>query len=313
MNTKPLLSKNEKEEIDYKKLYVPLSYDYMFKHIFGTEKNIKFANYLVKTLNLGGKVIRVHKGEEIDKISYENKTYKTDVILELEDMSVINMEAYRYLTKEGLIKSSQYICRLYSHDLNIKDKYSKVRRFNQINIVKKNYITNPGYKEYVLTSKEGEPIIEDMLKMYIITLDQKGMKKYNLNKEQKELLALLGAETREEAEEAVKDNKILKEVLEAMDHFLKGTFDNVGGISHEFRVEQEKQAIREDYETMLKAKEQQLEAKDNQLEKQHQQLEKQKQSKITMIKNMFNKGLSIKDISEVSNISSTEIQKILHI
>ena len=155
-------------------------------------------------------------------------------------------------------------------------------------------------------------------------LDQKGLKKYNLNKEQKELLALLGAETREEAEEAVKDNKILKEVLEAMDHFLKGTFDNVGGISHEFRVEQEKQAIREDYETMLKVKDNQLEEQTSQLEKQNQQLEEQtkqleakdkqmKFTQITMIKNMFNKGLSIKDISEVSNISSTEIQKILHI
>ena len=101
--------------------------DLMFKEIFGTQKNVRFTEYLLELLkgyerhSLKGKV-KVLNEVFLDKTKLTDKGITSDVLAEVED-EVINLEMYTAFDHEDFEKSLAYLTRIYGTRLEIGDRY----------------------------------------------------------------------------------------------------------------------------------------------------------------------------------------------
>ena len=286
------------------KVFIPLYDDFVSKHILGNENNIEFSNLFVNDYKLGSSVKRVISGQELTKLNYKNKTYRTDIKLELNDGRILNIEPYTIFNEEALRKSLAYLCRAIGNDIKKNDKYKQIKSHLQFNIVKYNNITKKGYYEYIIGNMETkEAILPDVLKIKIITLlvDQKGGESYNLTKEQMGWLKLMSAETKEEAEEAVKIHPKLGKVVDEMERFVNEELEEIGHIDYFKKYKDEVEYLRKLEKQQEKQKEQ---------EKKEIILTNEKE-KSNIIKNMYKAGIDINLIAKITQSNKKYIQKIL--
>ena len=202
--------------------------DLMFKEIFGTQKNVRFTEYLLELLkgyerhSLKGKV-KVLNEVFLDKTKLTDKGITSDVLAEVED-EVINLEMYTAFDHEDFEKSLAYLTRIYGTRLEIGDRYQKQPKVTQYNFCKSSHVSNiPEFEtDFLLIDRRTYHIITDKLEGYIYRLDKLENVAYD-DKRKEELLKILRMiYAKDEAErfEIAKGSEILMDLAQVMKKFV---------------------------------------------------------------------------------------------
>ena len=202
--------------------------DLMFKEIFGTQKNVRFTEYLLELLkgykrhSLKGKV-KVLNEVFLDKTKLTDKGITSDVLAEVED-EVINLEMYTAFDHEDFEKSLAYLTRIYGTRLEIGDRYQKQPKVTQYNFCKSSHISNiPEFEtDFLLIDRRTYHIITDKLEGYIYRLDKLDDVVYDDNRKEElcRIMKMMYAKTKEERLEIAKGSEILMDLAQVMEEFV---------------------------------------------------------------------------------------------
>ena len=190
----------------------------MFKEIFGTQKNVRFTEYLLELLkgyerhSLKGKV-KVLNEVFLDKTKLTDKGITSDVLAEVED-EVINLEMYTAFDHEDFEKSLAYLTRIYGTRLEIGDRYQKQPKVTQYNFCKSSHISNiPEFEtDFLLIDRRTYHIITDKLEN--VAYDDS--RKEDLLK----ILRMIYAKDEAERLEIAKGSEILMDLAQVMKKFV---------------------------------------------------------------------------------------------
>lgn len=164
---------------------IPLTYDFMFKALFGNEKNIKILTKLISDYfkieykQIEGKVKILNN--ELIKNNKKDKRKSVDVIVEINKNEILNIEMNANKNYPGLIeRNTSYICKIYSEQYTPKDDYVKTKRCVQINF---NNFRMEGEKEgriiYKLMNEEHKSILTKNLEIHHINMEYISKMCYN--------------------------------------------------------------------------------------------------------------------------------------
>ena len=202
--------------------------DLMFKEIFGTQKNVRFTEYLLELLkgyerhSLKGKV-KVLNEVFLDKTKLTDKGITSDVLAEVED-EVINLEMYTAFDHEDFEKSLAYLTRIYGTRLEIGDRYQKQPKVTQYNFCKSSHVSNiPEFEtDFLLIDRRTYHIITDKLEGYIYRLDKSENVDYDDNRKEEllKLMKMIYAKSNEERLEIAKGSEILMDLAQVMKKFV---------------------------------------------------------------------------------------------
>ncbi len=214
--------------MSYKNTLDNLHNDLMFKEIFGTQKNVRFTEYLLELLkgyerhSLKGKV-KVLNEVFLDKTKLTDKGITSDVLAEVED-EVINLEMYTAFDHEDFEKSLAYLTRIYGTRLEIGDRYQKQPKVTQYNFCKSSHVSNiPEFEtDFLLIDRRTYHIITDKLEGYIYRLDKSENVDYDDNRKEEllKLMKMIYAKSNEERLEIAKGSEILMDLAQVMKKFV---------------------------------------------------------------------------------------------
>lgn len=120
------------------KKIIPLTYDFMFKAVFGNKKNIRIlTKFLSDYFNISYEMlegkIKILNSELIKNDKLDKKK-SVDVIVELNENEIINIEINSNRNYPGLTeRNTAYICKIFSEQFITNDEYSKTKKCIQIN------------------------------------------------------------------------------------------------------------------------------------------------------------------------------------
>ena len=214
--------------MSYKNTLDNLHNDLVFKEIFGTQKNVRFTEYLLELLkgyernSLKGKV-KVLNEVFLDKTKLTDKGITSDVLAEVED-EVINLEMYTAFDHEDFEKSLAYLTRIYGTRLEIGDRYQKQPKVTQYNFCKSSHVSNiPEFEtDFLLIDRRTYHIITDKLEGYIYRLDKLENVAYDDSRKEDLLKILRMIYAKDEAErlEIAKGSEILMDLAQVMKKFV---------------------------------------------------------------------------------------------
>ena len=149
------------------KTTIPLTYDFMFKEVFGSQKRIKITTYFIARYlkidyhKLIGKVKLLNK--QLTKDNIKDKTQEVDLMVYINNKIInieLNMQKYPYLIARNLA----YLCRIYGNQLNHQNDYLDYKKVLQINFDNFSFFKPKKVRrEYLLTSKDQDNIIYSKL------------------------------------------------------------------------------------------------------------------------------------------------------
>lgn len=207
---------------------VPLSFDLMFKYIFGTNDNKKFTSDLLESLldlEPGAfKDIEILNSVKLDRETILSKRFELDVLVRLPDGNEINLDMQRIYDENAEIKNTLYIFSKFSNFLKSGEKYDKLSKIFQVAFVKDNPLhdTDEIIKRYGIINynNPNDIILENHFKIIIVDVDKEENIPYTkLNKRFELWRKLIGAETKEEMLEIAKVDSIFKEAVDTMTEF----------------------------------------------------------------------------------------------
>ena len=159
------------------KTIIPLTYDFMFKALFGNKKNIKIlTQFLSDYFNMDYKYLEGKikiLNSELIKNNKKDKKKSVDVIIELNKNEIINLEMNANRNYPGLIeRNTAYICKIYSEQFMTDDEYNKTKKCIQINFnnfsVTKRKMEKVIYKLYDTKDKN---VLTENLEIHHIDID----------------------------------------------------------------------------------------------------------------------------------------------
>ena len=147
--------------------------DFVFKKIFGTEKNkpilINFLNAVIKpTTPIKGVEI---KNTDIDKDFLEDKFSRLDVKATTSNKEHINIEIQVKNEYNMIQRTLYYWSKMYSEQIQNRDNYSKLERTVCINILNFKYLKNDKYHNaYRLKEITSNEELTDLQEIHFIEL-----------------------------------------------------------------------------------------------------------------------------------------------
>ena len=227
-----------------------------------------------------------------------SKTGEADILVEVNNM-VLNIEMNRRLSKKLFIKNKEYVSMLDSiNTKKVKNGKIKNKYIVQINISTKRRIPKTNVLLYEIVQMDRNLKVEDVYNNYIIYdinleyLKEELYNKGKLTKEEKGLLMFIETNMHK-LKEIFKGDEEMKKTVEDLSavEFFKKDIEFYESYDHEeFEKEVEKEAREEE---IAEAKEEGI----------HQR-------NIEIAKKMLSKNMNINEISEITNLSIEEINKI---
>ena len=216
------------------------------------------------------------------------KNYYGDIIATLNTGEIVNIEAYKTFTKREYNKSYNYMCRLYSNQLKEGNKnYEDTKKVISINLITGNYKrkNNELVNTYKMKNDLTNVILDNgELEMILIRLDMVNSIKYNESaKKLVRWLKLINAKNIKEMVSIAECDKNLEQSVEFVKRYLNGP------LNHTI----------EDY---IAEKELYAEERGEKIG--------EKRGILETAKNMLKKNLDCNLISEITNLSIEEINKL---
>ncbi|MGU8438386.1 Rpn family recombination-promoting nuclease/putative transposase (plasmid) [Clostridium perfringens] len=168
--------------------------DFVFKKIFGTEKNkpilINFLNAVIKPTT-PIKDVEI-KNNDIDKDFIEDKFSRLDVKATTSNKEHINIEIQVKNEYNMIQRTLYYWSKMYSEQIQNRDNYSKLERTVCINILNFKYLNNDKYHNaYRLKEITSNEELTDLQEIHFIELpkfNEIGNKEYVENVEKMDAL-----------------------------------------------------------------------------------------------------------------------------
>ena len=205
-----------------------LNGDLVFKEIFGTQKNVRFTEYLLELLkgykkhSLKGKVTVLNE-VFLDKTKLNDKGITSDVLAKSGD-EVINLEMYTTFENDDFEKSLTYLTRIYGTRLEIGEKYRNQPKVTQYNFCVSSHVSgiNEFETDFLFMDRKTTNIISDKIEGYIYRLDKLDDVVYDdaRKEELRRIMKMIYAKTKEERLEIAKGSEILMDLAQVMEEFV---------------------------------------------------------------------------------------------
>lgn len=285
---------------------IPLIYDTLFKLVFGDINHLDRLNYLLSTiLNKNVEVIELLPNDLIED-NRVNKKNEVDLLCKL-DKEYVSIEINTDFDDAIVKRNYAYISRLLSKELNAGDSYKKdnidnnnIKMYYQININTKDFLGEP----FEICHVKGEfsnMIAAKFMESYYINVSYYVKKWYTLNgkglTDFEKLMVLIGT-NRKSVIECLNDNKILKDIGDAVkkyseDDDLLYYYDRDEQLVSDAKrvsANETREKLEKEFEEKLS-----LNAKETSLE---------------IARRMKEEGASIKFISKVTDLTKEEVEKL---
>ena len=189
--------------------------DLIFKEIFGTQKNVRFTEYLLELLkgyekhSLKGKVTVLNE-VFLEKTKLNDKGMTSDVLARTED-EVIDLEMYTTFEDDDFEKSLTYLTRIYGTRLEIGEKYRNQPKVTQYNFCVSSHVSgiNEFETDFLFMDRKTTNIISDKIEGYIYRLDKLDDVVYDDNRKEElcRIMKMMYAKTKEERLEIAKGSE----------------------------------------------------------------------------------------------------------
>ena len=272
------------------KEFIGLTSDLVFKHIFSNKRIIKdfyysYLKYINSDLTISN--IRVTKQKYIQNNNIKLHDYYLDIVIVLSDGELVNIEMYNNFGETECKKSLVYASSIYSRQLKKRDPYNNIKKVTSFNIMNGNYKLNNNdmlNKYELINIINHEKLFKESIEMLLIRLDI--LDKISYSKSEERFIRwcrLINAKTREEIMEIAKGDELMMSTVEMVDSFINDP--EVISIFHD------------DSWKVVSAEQR---GKDKGL----------KEGLLKTAKNMLLKNYTPKEISEITNLSISEIKKL---
>ena len=274
--------------------------DFVFKKIFGTEKNkpilINFLNAVIKPTT-PIKDVEI-KNNDIDKDFIEDKFSRLDVKATTSNKEHINIEIQVKNEYNMIQRTLYYWSKMYSEQIQNRDNYSKLERTVCINILNFKYLKNDKYHNaYRLKEITSNEELTDLQEIHFIELpkfNEIGNKEYVENVEKMDALEKWLEFLVEPESNTVRQLELSNEEIKLAKSEL-------------YRLSMDSKE-REQYNMREKAIYDRISALENAEAK--GKLEGKLESKLEVVKESLSQGLKISLISKITGLSEEEILKI---
>lgn len=272
------------------KEFIWLTNDLVFKHVFSNKKIIRdyynsYLEYIKSDLKV--KYIRVSKQKYIQNNNIKLHDYYLDIVIVLSDGKLVNIEMYNNFGETECMKSLAYASYIYSHQLRKRDPYKRIKKVISLNIMNGNYklSNNEIVNKYEFINViNHRKILDESIEMLLIRLDILKEISYSKNKERFiRWCRLISAKTYEEAIKIAKGDELMMSTIEMVDSFINDP--EVISIFH-------------DDSWKIVSAEQRGEEKGL------------KEALLKTAKNMLSKNYTFNEISEITNLSISEIKNL---
>ena len=270
--------------------------DFVFKKIFGTEKNkpilINFLNAVIKPIT-PIKDVEI-KNNDIDKDFIEDKFSRLDVKATTSNKEHINIEIQVKNEYNMIQRTLYYWSKMYSEQIQNRDNYSKLERTVCINILNFKYLKNDKYHNaYRLKEITSNEELTDLQEIHFIELpkfNEIGNKEYVENVEKMDALEKWLEFLVEPESNTVRQLELSNEEIK----LAKSELYRLSMDSNE----------REQYNMREKAIYDRISALEN------AEAKGKIERELELIKESLNQGLEISLISKITGLSEEEILKI---
>ena len=279
--------------------------DFVFKKIFGTEKNkpilINFLNAVIKPTT-PIKDVEI-KNNDIDKDFIEDKFSRLDVKATTSNKEHINIEIQIKNEYNMIQRTLYYWSKMYSEQIQNRDNYSKLERTVCINILNFKYLKNDKYHNaYRLKEITSNEELTDLQEIHFIELpkfNEIGNKEYVENVEEMDALEKWLEFLVEPESNTVRQLELSNEEIKLAKSEL-------------YRLSMDSKE-REQYNMREKAIYDRISALENAEAKGKKEgkLEGKLESKLEVVKKSLSQGLEISLISKITGLSEEEILKII--
>ncbi|MBU3107556.1 Rpn family recombination-promoting nuclease/putative transposase [Clostridium gasigenes] len=147
--------------------------DFVFKNIFGTEKDPKrLISFLNATLKPKKKIVSVMiKGTDIAKQFVEDKYSRMDIKATTSNDEIINIEIQLKDEKNMIKRSMYYLSKMYEEQLGNAQDYSMIEKTICINILNFKYLkTEKFHTSYRMKEIETHEELTDVIEMHFIEI-----------------------------------------------------------------------------------------------------------------------------------------------
>ncbi|SQC85186.1 transposase and inactivated derivative [Clostridium perfringens] len=278
--------------------------DFVFKKIFGTEKNkpilINFLNAVIKPTT-PIKDVEI-KNNDIDKDFIEDKFSRLDVKATTSNKEHINIEIQVKNEYNMIQRTLYYWSKMYSEQIQNRDNYSKLERTVCINILNFKYLKNDKYHNaYRLKEITSNEELTDLQEIHFIELpkfNEIGNKEYIENVEEMDALEKWLEFLVEPESNTVRQLELSNEEIKLAKSEL-------------YRLSMDSKE-REQYNMREKAIYDRISALENAETKGKLEgrLEGKLESKLEVVRESLSQGLEISLISKITSLSEEEILKI---
>ncbi|XZI81283.1 Rpn family recombination-promoting nuclease/putative transposase (plasmid) [Clostridium perfringens] len=270
--------------------------DFVFKKIFGTEKNkpilINFLNAVIKPTT-PIKDVEI-KNNDIDKDFIEDKFSRLDVKATTSNKEHINIEIQVKNEYNMIQRTLYYWSKMYSEQIQNRDNYSKLERTVCINILNFKYLNNDKYHNaYRLKEITSNEELTDLQEIHFIELpkfNEIGNKEYVENVEEMDALEKWLEFLVEPESNTVRQLELSNEEIKLAKSEL-------------YRLSMDSKE-REQYNMREKAIYDRISALEN------AEAKGKRESKLEVVKESLSQGLEISLISKITGLSEEEILKI---
>ena len=276
-------------------LFISLSDDLLFKETFSHPSNRKFLIYFLSCFTdfsfdfLSNVDINVKYESIFTKTKIDDKSYRGDVIITFSNY-IINLECYSRFNEASFNKSSSYIMRIFSTQLDIGnnnyDILESIIQLNFVDNVSKEFPNKLNFNYGIVNLEDIEDKrLADKFVMKYFRLDKARSAPYNKRDKTLLWLKFIGAKSSKEREEIAKGDEMLMELNDWIDKYIKD--EHTKEVYGKWAEKIEKDKLIE------QGLEQGIEQRNYEIAKQ-----------------MLNDGLNPKAIKKYTNLSDADLKKL---
>ena len=283
---------------------IPLTYDRVFKLIFGDANHLERLNLLLSvTLKKKVEVIKLYPNDLLDD-NRVNKKNEVDLLCKL-DGEYVSIEINTNLNQEVVDRNIAFVSRLMSKDLKPGEEYSDISRYYQINIDVEDFLGVP-YEVCHLVGDNTHKLVTDRAEFYFINVKHFAEICYNEGgkglTDFEKLYGMIGTNSKSVIDVLTKDNKILKDIGDMVkkysnDDELLFYYDREERMLHD--------AKRKVEDELTKKFKKQLEANTREVTK-----EVTEKTTLDMARKLKSKNMDITDIMDITELSKDVIDTL---
>ncbi len=265
--------------------------DYLFKRIFGREKNYALLKDLLESIlpHLKIKSLTINQEVSLERELMSDKLGILDIVATLEDNTIINIEMQVKNHKNTIDRSIFYESGLIHENLKQSENYSKLPKTIGIWILNFEIFNSGPFHEIARLKRDYENIVlTDKFELHYIQLPKFRKKCKRISTKLEEWLTFISHENLEEIK--MIENEYIQKAEEELEYLTGDEAERRLAFLRE-------KAIRDEVDAISTAKEEGIE-------------QGQKQEKFLIAKKMLTKNIDIKTIIEITGLTKSEIENL---